>query len=230
MEKDYNTWIKEQLEDLQEPEYQKFSSRILPGICPILGVRLPLLRNIAKKLAKDDWSTYLEHARDDSMEEIMLQGMTLGYAKGNLSRKEPYLRKFIPKIDNWSVCDSVCSSIKLAKEQPEEMWEFLQDYLHSKKEYEIRFGLVQLLNYYIKEEYLDRVLQEIDRINNGEYYVMMAQAWALSICYRDFPKETEPFLKQNHLDEITHNKAIQKITESRKVGKEEKNYIRTLRR
>lgn len=230
MEKEYNTWIKEQLEALREPEYQKFSSRLLPGIGPILGVRLPLLRNMAKKLAKEDWKTYLKHARDDSMEEIMLQGMTLGYARGDLAEKEQCLRRFIPKIDNWSVCDSVCSSIKLAKEQPEEMWEFLQEYLHSEKEYEVRFGLVQLLNYYVKEDYLYRVLQEIDSIKSRAYYVWMAQAWALSICYRDFPRETEPFLKQNHLYDITHNKAIQKITESRKVGKEEKNYIRTLRR
>lgn len=228
--KNYNIWIKEQLEILREPEYQVFASRLLPGAESVLGVRLPKLREIAKKLAKEDWQRYLEEAQDDSMEEIMLQGMVLGYAKGNLQIKEKYLRNFIPKIDNWSVCDSCCATIKLAKKQPEEMWEFLQDYLHSDKEFDIRFGLVQLLNYYINPEYLARVLKEVDRISNKAYYVQMAQAWAVSICYREFPKETELFLKNNHLDDFTYNKALQKITESLKTGKAEKEYIRGLRR
>lgn len=225
-----NQWIKEQLETLKESEYQKFTASLLPGVESILGVRLPKLRQIAKKLAKDDWKEYLKEAKDDSMEEIMLQGMTLGYAKGNLQDKEEFLRIFIAKIDNWSVCDSCCNSIKIAKEQPEEMWEFLQEYLHSEKEFEIRFALVQFLNYYVNEEYLQRVLAEIDKISSKAYYVEMAQAWAVSICYREFPKETEPFLKQNHLNDFTHNKALQKITESQKVSKEQKAYIRSLKR
>lgn len=225
-----NNWIKQQLEVLREPEYQAFTSKLLPGVEHILGVRLPELRKLAKKLAKDNWQEYLKEARDDSMEEIMLQGMTLGYAKGTLQEKEPFLRSFIPKIDNWSVCDSCCATIKLAKEEPEEMWEFLQEYLQSEQEFEIRFALVQLLNYYVNPQYIERVLQQIDVIQSKAYYVQMAQAWAVSICYRDFPKETEPFLKQNHLDDFTHNKALQKITESLKVGKEEKEYIRSLKR
>lgn len=225
-----NMWIKEQLEALKEPEYQKFTSGLLPGVQPILGVRLPKLRQIAQKLSKDNWQVYLKEAKDDSMEEIMLQGMTLGYAKGTFEEKELFLRMFIPKIDNWSVCDSCCATIKLAKEQPEEMWMFLQEYLHSQKEFEIRFALVQLLDYYVNETYLQRVLEEIDRISNKAYYVQMAQAWAVSICYREFPQETEPFLKQNHLDDFTHNKALQKITESHKAGKEQKKDIRILKR
>lgn len=225
-----NTWIRERLEQLREPDYQAFASGLLPGIEPILGVRLPELRKIAKKLAKDNWQEYLEQAQDDSMEEIMLQGMALGYARGTLQEKEIFLRKFIPKIDNWSVCDSCCATIKLAKEQPEEMWEFLQEYLHSEKEFEVRFALVQFLNYYVNQEYLIRVLEEIDSVSNKAYYVQMAQAWAVSICYREFPRETEMFLKQNHLDDFTYNKALQKITESQKVSKEEKAYIRSMKR
>lgn len=225
-----NEWIKQQLKQLREPEYQAFTSKLLPGVEHILGVRLPELRKLAKKLAKDNWKEYLEEASDDSMEEIMLQGMTLGYARGEVQEKELFLRKFIPKIDNWSVCDSCCATIKLAKEEPEEMWNFLQEYLQSEQEFEVRFALVQLLDYYVNSTYIGKVLQQIDRIQNKAYYVQMAQAWAVSICYRDFPKETEPFLKQNHLDDFTHNKALQKIVESLKVSKEEKEYIRSLKR
>lgn len=225
-----NTWIKQQLEMQKESEFQKFTAGLLPGVEHILGVRLPALRKMAKQLARGDWQTYLKTACDDSYEEIMLQGMVLGYAKGNLLEKEPFLRAFLPKIDNWSVCDSTCCSIKLAKEQPEEFWNFLLEYLHSPREYEVRFVLVQMLNYYVNQDYLFQVLKAVDHVDLKRYYVQMAQAWALSICYRDFPKLTLPYLKANRLDDFTHNKALQKITESLKISKEDKAYIRTLKR
>lgn len=230
MPKECNIQIRTQLEQLAETEFQQFTSKLLPGVEPILGVRIPLLRKLAKELAKGDWKTYLCHASDDSYEEIMLQGMVLGYAKGNLQEKKEYLERFIPKIDNWSVCDSTCSTIKLAKSQPEEFWEFLQKYLNSLEEFQIRFGLVQLLDYYVNEAYLFRVLESVQQVRQEAYYVNMAQAWAISICYREFPEETLPVLKKNSLNDFTHNKAIQKITESLKVSRENKEMVRILRR
>lgn len=226
----YNNWIKEQLGSLAEPEFQQFTAKLLPGVTGILGVRLPFLRQLAKQLAKGDWKAYLSHALDGSYEEIMLQGMVLGYAKGDLQEKKEYLQAFIPKINNWSVCDSACSTIKLAKQQPEEFWEFLMPYLNSTGEFQIRFALVQLLDYYVNERYLGRVLEAVQQARQESYYVNMAQAWAVSICYREFPEETLPFLKANSLDDFTHNKAIQKITESLKVPEEEKEIARRLKR
>lgn len=227
---EYNTWIKTQLEQLKDMNLKAFSSKLLPGVKNILGVRLPDLRKIAMQLADCEWETYLSHAVDDTYEEIMLQGMVLGYAKGDLKMKQEYLQTFISKINNWSVCDSACATIKLAKEQPEEMWEFLQEYLYSDKEYYVRFALVQMLNYYVNQDYLSRVLAAADSVHLDYYYVKMAQAWVVSICYRDFPEETLPYLKENHLDNFTHNKAIRKITESLKVSEEEKECIRALKR
>ena len=225
-----NAWIKMQLKTQKEPSFQQFMVKLLPGIDNILGIRLPTLRKIAKQLAKGNWQDYLLLALDDSYEEIMLQGLVLGYAQGNLQEKEPFLRSYIPKIDNWSVCDSTCATIKLAKEEPEAFWNFLQEYLHSNREYEVRFALVQMLDYYINEAYLAHVLEAIDHVNLKAYYVQMAQAWAVSICYREFPQQTLPYLKENHLDDFTHNKAIQKIMESLKVPKKEKLSLKTLKR
>ena len=215
---------------LAEPEFQQFTSKLLPGVEHILGVRLPLLRSLARQLAKEEWKTYLCHAVDDSYEEVMLQGMVLGYARGDLQEKRKFLETFIPKINNWSVCDSVCSTIKLARSQPEEFWEFLQQYLNSREEFQIRFGLVQLLDYYVNETYLERVLEAVQQVQQEAYYVNMAQAWAISICYREFPEATLPVLKKNTLNDFTHNKAIQKITESLKVSGEKKELVKTLRR
>lgn len=227
---EYNIQIRKQMEQLAEPKFQQFTAKLLPGVEHILGVRLPLLRRMARQIAKGDWKTYLCHASDDSYEEVMLQGMVVGYARGDLQEKREFLERFIPKIDNWSVCDSACSTIKLAKSQPEEFWEFLQQYLNSREEFQIRFGLVQLLNYYVNEKYLSRVLEAVQQVYQEAWYVNMAQAWAISICYREFPEATLPVLKKNSLNDFTHNKAIQKITESLKVSGEKKELVKKLRR
>ena len=81
-----NAWIKTQLETHKEPSFHQFMAKLLPGIDNILGIRLPTLRKIAKQLAKGKWQDYLLLALDDSYEEIMLQGLVLGYAQGNLMR------------------------------------------------------------------------------------------------------------------------------------------------
>lgn len=75
--------IHEQLLALSEPEFQKFSSSLLPGTSNILGVRLPILRKLAKKIIRGDWRAYLASAQDQSFEEIMLQGMVIGYVRAD---------------------------------------------------------------------------------------------------------------------------------------------------
>ena len=102
------------------------------------------------------------------------------------------------------------------------MWKFLQKYLNSDKEFEVRFGIVMLLDYYISEEYIEKILKIFDETKHEGYYVKMAVAWAISICYIKFPQETEEYLKNNNLDEFTYRKSIQKIKESYRVSKDQK--------
>lgn len=218
------------LSNLAEPEYQLFTAKLLPGIPNILGIRLPKLRVIAKQLAKEDWKAYLEHATQDSFEEVMLQGMVIGYVKVEFEEIAPYITSFIPKINNWSVCDSFCNTLKITKRYPKEMWDFIQPYLKDSKEYHIRFGVVMLLTYYLKEDYVKEALQRMDEIKSDAYYVKMGIAWAVSMYYVNFPNETMSFLKNNHLDDFTYNKTLQKITESLKIDKEKKLMIRAMRR
>ncbi|MBE5962040.1 MAG: DNA alkylation repair protein [Lachnospiraceae bacterium] len=228
--KELNLIIKEELAALAEPDYRLFSSKLLPGVTNILGVRLPNIRGIAKRLAKGDWKRYLSSALDDSMEEVMLQGMTIGYVKAPLNELLPFIQAFVPKINNWSVCDSFCSGLKITKQYKTEMYDFLLSYLTSEKEYDVRFAVVMLLNYYIEEPYLSSVLSHLDSVSHPAYYVKMAVAWAISMCYVKFPDETMPYLLSNTLDTETYNKALQKITESLKVSPETKKQVRMLKR
>ena len=229
-EERYDKEVRLNLEQMAEPEYQSFTSKLLPGTKYILGVRLPKLRGLAKKIAKDNWKTYFQQAKDDSFEEIMLQGMVIGSVLVEFEELMPYIKEFIKKIDNWSVCDSFCSGLKRTKQEKEIIWEFLQPYFISESEYELRFAIVMFLNYYVEQEYLEQGFQYFNQITREKYYVKMAVAWAISICYIKYEKETMDYLRDNELDTETYNKALQKIVESTRVTKEQKQSIRMMKR
>lgn len=223
----YDIEVKEKIKQMAEPEYKVFALKLLPNVeTDLLGVRLPKLRKIAKKIAREDWVGYMKVAQYDTFEEQMLQGMVLGAVKEDLGKLKPYLKKFIAHINNWSVCDSFCSSLKIAQQEKEVIWEFLQPYFSSEQEYEIRFALVMFLNYYVEPDFLQQGFVYFNRVNKNFYYVKMAVAWAISICYIRYPKETLLYLDKKELDIDTYQKALQKIMESTRVSKEEKEMFR----
>lgn len=221
--------IREQLEEMAEEKYRIFTSALTPGKDNILGVRLPLLRKLAARIVKGNWRLYLEQATDNSMEEVMLQGFVIGCCKADTEEKLLLAADFIPKIDCWSVCDSFCGSLKVSSENKERVWEFIQPYLESQKEYEIRFGVVMLLHY-LQPEYAPHAFAHFDRIKQEGYYVKMAVAWVLSMYYVNLPDLTMEYLKRNELDDFTYNKALQKIMESLRVEKETRKMIKSMKR
>ena len=163
-------------------------------------------------------------------EEIMLQGMVIGYAKIDVEERLRLIAGFVPKISNWSVCDSFCFSLDFTKKHKERVWEFLLPYFSSNSEYDLRFAIVMLLNYYIDDEYIDKVLLLLDGIKHEGYYAKMAVAWAISVCYIKYPDKTMKYLKNNNLDDFTYNKAIQKIIESNRINKNTKDLLRKMKR
>lgn len=225
--------IKENLLQLAGEGNKKFTESLHPGIENVLGIRIPVLRQLGAQIAKDDWQSYLQTADTYYMEERMLQGMVIGNLKMNDA--EAYLSLvagFVPIINSWSVCDTFdfYSKQRFVDKNKERVWQFLEGWLKSDKEYEIRFGVVMAMAHYIDEEYINKVLQWMDCISHEGYYVKMAVAWALSVCYVKFPQKTMALLKENHLDDFTYNKALQKIVESYRVSAENKEIIRGMRK
>ena len=110
------------------------------------------------------------------------------------------------------------------------MWDFINKYLKSNKEFELRFAIVMMLDFYITEEYIDQVLELLNNIKHDGYYVKMAVAWTIQAIYVKFPKKTMKFLNNNSIDNWTYNKALQKIIESYRVDDKEKEKIRKMKR
>lgn len=221
--------IQKEISKLADAKYKEFHSALCPNTDNIMGVRVPVLRNYAKEFYKSqDWREYLK-VKPKYYEETMLQGMLIGFdTKENIEVVQEYVTQFIPKIDNWAICDTFVAGLKITKKYPKEMWQFIQTYLKSNKEFELRFGIVMLLDYYITEEYIDKVIEILDKIKHDGYYVKMAVAWAISICYIKYPKKTYQYLLKDNLDNFTHNKAIQKARESYRVSKEDKEKLKKL--
>lgn len=223
--------IKQELKELQDKKYQEFHKGLCPGITNIIGIRVPVLRNYAKDLLKHYEITEIMQNLDNKYyEEILLEGMLIGLSKKDYETTIKYIEQFVPKINSWAVCDTFCAGLKITKKHKEEMFEFLQKYLKSHKEFEIRFGVVMLLDYYIEEKYLNQLFEIFDSIENKEYYVQMAIAWAISICLIKFYDKTCEYLKIAKLDDFTYNKALQKGIESYRITKEQKEYLRKIKR
>jgi hypothetical protein len=70
----------------------------------------------------------------------------------------------------------------------------------------------------------------LDAIKHPGYYVKMAAAWAISLCYIKFPRITMDYLQNSSLDDFTYNKALQKIIESYQVNQDTKKIIRSMKR
>jgi len=222
--------IKEKLRSFADEKYRAFSSKLIPDSDNMLGVRLPQLRVLAREIAGGNWREYIDTADDEYFEEVMLHGLVIGCIKTDVEERLRLIRDFIPKISNWSVCDSFCAGLKFAVKNKERIWQFLGPYFRSDREFELRFALVMGMDYFIDEDYIDEFIALIDSISHEGYYVKMAAAWALSVCFVKFPEKTMAYLKRNSLDDFTYNKALQKIIESYRVDNDTKALIRSMKR
>lgn len=251
--------IREILEASVDEKYRDFNRSLVPGaIAPMLGVRMPRLREIAKDIAKNTANMpvpvnknksgaalsseqnvayqyieellQLEKDGEPYHEELLLHGMVIGYLKCDMDTRKQLLDEFVPAINNWAVCDSCCMTYKFMKKDQEDWFAYLGKFIQSAEEYKIRFAVVCLLDHFVNEVFIERVVSIMGETKHEGYYVKMAVAWAVSVCYVKFPKETEQLFLESRLDDFTHNKAIQKIRESYRVSKEDKERLNLLKR
>ena len=226
--------IRKELFQLQDLKYREFHNALVPGEEKLIGIRVPVLRQYAKDLMKSckmDTDSLINSIGDEYYEEVLLRGMIIGLQKK--PEKEILFRQiseFVLLIRNWGICDTFCAGLKELKKYPDDTYTFLLHYLESDKEYDIRFGVVMLLSYYINEEYLQRLFMHAEKICHDGYYVKMAVAWMLSICFVQYYEETKDFMRVADLDDFIYNKALQKARESLRLTAEQKDELAAMKR
>lgn len=217
---DYQEYL-QLLKSKENVQYRDFHSRLTTTKYPILGISVPECRKIAKEILKTDISSFLNLAKDTYYEEVLIEGFVIA----SMMEEEKFfqeLEHFLPKIDNWAICDSFCNSIKIVTQDKEKYFDYFLNLLNSNEPFTIRVGLVTLLNFYIEEQYFQKIYQRIDQIQSDHYYVNMGTSWLLAEMYINAPKETESYLKRSKINDFTMNKTISKIRDSYRVTKEQK--------
>lgn len=225
--------IKQELIQMSDSKYKSFHSNLCPGINNILGIRVPILREYAKKIIKKySFEELINNIDDEYYEEIMLQGMLIGLnSKEDFNVIKKYIEDYIPKIDNWAICDTFCAGLKIVNKNKENMWDFIKQYLDSDKEFYLRFAIVIILDYYIEEKYLEEIFRIFNNIQSEYYYVKMAIAWAISISLIKYYDKTINYLKNNSkIDKWTYNKSLQKAIESYRITKSQKELLKNMKK
>ena len=159
----------------------------------------------------------------------MAQGVWLGCARMGRNGLFAGWAAFVPHIEDWAVCDVTCGGLRAVGKCREQAAGFLTPYLSAPRELDVRFGVVMLMDHFIDEAYIDRVLEWLAGVRHESYYVKMGVAWALSVCFIKFPRRTAVLLESGRLDEQTLRMAAQKLLDSNRVGAEVKAAIRTRR-
>lgn len=222
--------INQKLFSLSEEKNAKRSSVITPGAKAMLGARIPDLRKLAKQIAKENYREFLEQCPDEYFEQQFLQAAVLGYAKDDIETILSYADKFIPKIQDWAVCDGFCQTFSIARKRRERVFKWLMPYAEEEGEFSRRVVAVLLMSHFLTDEYIGSVLDIMNRLKADRYYTKMGVAWCVATAYAKYPKETYAFLLDNDLDAWTYNKSIQKMTESFRVSAEDKKMLRSMKR
>ncbi len=221
------------LKEVGDEQYHDFHLSLVPDVNKdtLIGIRMPKLREIGKEISKGNIRSYLAVSKSKLYEERMLRGIVTGLVKTkDFEEFTDLCDKFTEEVDNWAICDCFCAGLKQVKKYKKEFFKYIEKYLQSDNVWKVRVALVIMLDYYLEDEYIDEVLKRCDSVKNDFYYISMAQAWLVATAVAKCKEPAIEYLKNNSLDDATHNRAIQKCIESRRVDEETKNYLRSIKR
>lgn len=223
---DYKEFIS-YLFEIRDSKYKEFHSTL--GVDNVIGIRIPIMREIAKEIYKGNYKEFLSLVETNYYEEITIYGFIVGNIK-ELDTSVHYLDEYKNRINNWASCDTFCASYKIVKKNKDYFFNYINKNINSNNLWIRRLCFVLLLNYYVEEEYIDNIFMLCDKYNTKDYYVQMAVAWLISVCFVKYRDKTINYIKNNKLGDFTHNKSIQKIKESLRVCKEDKLLVEKLKR
>ena len=218
------------LRSYAEPEYAEFNKKI---ICEknleFIGVRMPVLRSLAKKF-KGEIVTFKTFPQEFYEVEFL---------KLAIAAFLPY-EEFITLSDwcvslmsNWALCD--CFAPSCIKKHREDFIPSIKKYLSCcegrfEGEYSRRFALTTLLHFYVDEEYLDLIFDCISNCQPNKYYVMMGAAWLLAEVLVKHYSQGIAYLNSTMCDINIKNKAISKACDSFRISAEQKAKLKSYRR
>ena len=224
--------IKNDLLSMQDKTYKNFHSKLMPTINPdsIIGIRVPILRDYAKKLFKENsiesLNSFLKNLPHEFYEENNIHAFIIEKIN-NFDECIFYLENFLPYIDNWATCDML--NPKIFKTNYEKLLEKIYQWINSDSVYTVRLGIGMLMRFFLDEKFETKYLDLVSSINSEEYYINMMRAWFFATALAKQYEQTLPYIKNYSLDKWTHNKTIQKAKESFRITKVQKEELKKFR-
>ena len=223
------TDLHKKLYELQDLKYRDMQIKIIPNIDPesVIGVRTPELKAMAKEMLKaGDYMAFLGKLPHKYFEENQLHAFIISGIKDmDVCLEE--LEKFLPYVDNWATCDQM--SPKIFKKHREILLIHIKKWITSGKTYSVRFGVGMLMEHFLDEDYDSKYPEMVAKLRSKEYYVNMMIAWYFATALAKQYESILPYIEEKRLDDWTHNKAIQKSVESRRITEEQKTYLKSLK-
>lgn len=221
--------IEKRLFEIQDVQYRQFHSKLMPTVdaSTIIGVRVPLLRSYARELYKSGgYSDFLKALPHKYYEQNNLHAFLLEFIP-DFDEAIRKTNEFLPFVDNWATCDMM--SPKVFKKQPEQLLPHIIRWLDSGETYTVRFAVGMLMRYFSDELFDKKYPDLVCSIDSKEYYVKMMIAWYFATLLAKQYDDALPYIERHVLPEWTHNKAIQKAIESRRITAEQKEYLKSLK-
>lgn len=222
--------IRKQLFFMQDLKYRDFQSKLIPTVesDTVIGVRTPELRKYAKQLVKTEGiEEFLEDVPHQYFDENQLHFLIISEIKDYEKCMEA-VECFLPFVDNWATCDQMVP--KAFKKHEKELLEKIREWIGSDKTYTVRFAIGMLMRHFLDEYFESEYPKMVAAIRSDEYYINMMIAWYFATALAKQYEAILPFIENQCLDVWTHNKAIQKSVESYRITKEQKEYLRSLKR
>ena len=220
-----------ELLELKDEKYRIFTQKLIPNIPleNVIGVRIPALRTLVKKLHKEkneECSVFLSELPHKYLDENMLHSFLICQLK-DFNEVIILTEKFLPYVDNWAVCDSFAP--KVFSKHLDILLPKIKKWISSSHTYTVRYAIGLLLQYYLDDAFKEEYLKLVANIKSDEYYINMMIAWFFAESLAKQKDTTLPFLQNKILEKWTHNKAIQKAIESRRIDADFKLYLRSLK-
>ena len=221
--------VRAELFALADAGFRTFNAGLIPTMPEerIIGVRMPALRKLEGRLAKEGvGEAYLAACPHAYLEEDELCGLVINRERAYDAAVRK-LEEFLPHVDNWAVCDLI--KPMAFKDRPEGLEGQAFSWMRSGRTYTVRFGVEVLMNFFLDDGFRTAQLDQAAAVPVGDYYVEMAVAWYFATALAKRWDETIPYLEERRLPAATHARAIQKARESYRITPEQKDYLRTLK-
>ena len=210
--------------------FQAFNAKLIPGVenADVIGVKTPELKALAKQFGKrTDIGDFLNDLPHRYFEEMQLHAFLIAGIK-DFDTCLAAVEQFLPFIDNWATCDQLSPAV--FKRRSRDLLPCIDRWIASGETYTIRFAILNLMRYFLDDDFDSAYLEKVASVHSEEYYVNMMIAWYFATALAKQYNVALPYLENNRLDGWTHNKTIQKARESFRITPEQKEYLRTLKR